>query len=319
MNTTRKLTLKKNITRRQKKGQKNITPFPIDVVYTWKGEHKSNNIRHGYNNELKYSLRSIETYAPWINKIYILMNSKTQPSWIKENDKIIIVGHTETFPSFKYLPNINSNAIETTISNIPGLSEHYIYFNDDFFLGNNVKYTDFFTSDGKAIVDDYSKTSVNTLKSPDNKLNIDFPPNSDMIYKHIPIAQIKSLVIEFNKKYKDYIEWIRMTKKRKDVGFDICEAYELNTPCQQIHTPIAKFMTLKNKTKLKDQSKRSITMYVSSNDSELSKKLQKIAKNKPKFYCINDTEKNPTKRKIIIKKTMIFFNEMYPQKASFEK
>lgn len=317
MNNTKKLTPKKNTTRRKRK---NTTPFPIDVVYTWKGENKSNNVRHSYNNEIKYSLRSIEAYAPWVNKIYILMNTKKQPSWIKENDKVIIVGHTDTFPSSKYLPNINSNAIETTIANIHGLSEHYIYFNDDIFLGNNVKYTDFFTPDGKAIVCDYSKTTVDTLKSPDNnKLNIDFPPNSDMIYKHIPIPQIKSLVIEFNKKYKDYIEWIRMTKKRKGVGFDVCESNELNTPCQQIHTPIVKFMTLKNKTKLKDLSKSSITMYTHTNDSELSKILRKIANNKPKFYCINDTEENPAKRKLIIKKMMNFFNEMYPQKASFEK
>ena len=54
-------------------------PFPIDVVYTWKGEKKSNNIRLGYNHELKYSLRSVDMYAPWVNKIYILpiiINSK---------------------------------------------------------------------------------------------------------------------------------------------------------------------------------------------------------------------------------------------------
>jgi hypothetical protein len=248
------------------------------------------------------------------------MNNKKQPSWIKENDKIIIVEHADTFPSSKYLPNTNSNAIETTISNIPGLSEHYIYFNDDFFLGNNVKYTDFFTPEGKAIVDNYSKTNMNTLKSPDNnKLNIEFPPNTDMLYKHIPIPQIKSLVIEFNNKYKDYIEWIRMTKKRKDKGYDICEANELNTPCQQIHNPIAKFMTLKNKTRLKDNTKKTTKMYVPSFDPKFEKKLRKFANTRPKFYCINDNETNPAKRKVVIKKMLDFFNEMYPEKPSFEK
>ena len=317
MNNTKRLKTKNNrITRRNK----NTTPFPIDVVYTWKRENKSNNIRHGYNNEIKYSLRSIEAYAPWVNKIYILMNNKKQPSWIKENDKIIIVEHADTFPSSKYLPNTNSNAIETTISNIPGLSEHYIYFNDDFFLGNNVKYTDFFTPEGKAIVDNYSKTNMNTLKSPDNnKLNIEFPPNTDMLHKHIPIPQIKSVVIEFNNKYKDYIEWIRMTKKRKDKGYDICEANELNTPCQQIHNPIAKFMTLKNKTRLKDNTKKTTKMYVPSFDPKFEKKLRKFANTRPKFYCINDNETNPAKRKVVIKKMLDFFNEMYPEKPSFEK
>ena len=132
------------------------SPFPIDIVYTWKGEEMSNNRRLGYNYELKYSLRSIYFFAPWVNKIYILMNNYKQPSWIKENDKIVIVEHKDTFPSEKYLPNTNSNAIETTIANIKGLSNHYIYFNDDIFLGRKVKYTDFFTPDGKAKIDDYS-------------------------------------------------------------------------------------------------------------------------------------------------------------------
>ena len=96
-------------------------PFPIDVVYTWKGENESNDMRLRYNNELKYSLRSLELFAPWINKIFILMNNYNPPSWIKDNDKIIIVEHSQTFPSMDYLPNTNSNAIETTICNIKGL------------------------------------------------------------------------------------------------------------------------------------------------------------------------------------------------------
>ena len=51
------------------------TPFPIDVVYTWKGERVTDNIRDSYNNELQYSLRSIDLYAPWVNKIYILTSN----------------------------------------------------------------------------------------------------------------------------------------------------------------------------------------------------------------------------------------------------
>ena len=57
-----------NKTRKQKRIS--APPFPIDVVYTWKGEDKSNDIRLGYNHELKYSLRSVDLYAPWVNKIY---------------------------------------------------------------------------------------------------------------------------------------------------------------------------------------------------------------------------------------------------------
>ena len=54
-------------------------PFPIDIVYTWAGEHNdTNDARISNNNELKYSLRSVMKYAPWVNKIYILMNPPKQ-------------------------------------------------------------------------------------------------------------------------------------------------------------------------------------------------------------------------------------------------
>ena len=111
----------------------NKPEFPIDVVYTWAG-NKSNDIRTSNNNELKYSIKSVLKYLPWVNHIYILMNPpKRKPSWIDESlDKYItVVDQTETFPEGYDLPNKNSNAIETTLHNIKGLSEHFIYFNDD--------------------------------------------------------------------------------------------------------------------------------------------------------------------------------------------
>ena len=81
-------------------------PFPIDVVYTWKGEETTDNIRTSYNYELQYSLRSIDLYAPWVNNIYILTDyPKKCPSWIKaDNKKIILIETTDTFPHPNYLP-----------------------------------------------------------------------------------------------------------------------------------------------------------------------------------------------------------------------
>ena len=304
---------KKNIT---KKIKHTITPpFPIDIVYTWKGENFSDNIRYSYNYELKYSLRSVFLYAPWVNKIYILMNKAKQPSWIKANDKIVILEHSQTFPLKHYLPNYNSNAIETTIANISSLSEHYIYFNDDFFLGRKTNYTDFFTPSGKAIVDINTIFNKKTLKNKeDNILNIKYPPNTYRTYKHIPIPQIKSLVLEFNKKYADYIHWIRSTKKRKLVGFGMCTKYHLNKPCQQIHYPIAKYMYSKNKAILYNADQ----MYVSNETGDFEYILKEILFRKPLFFCINDRETNLKKKKKMLKLLVSFFKEYYPKKTDFE-
>lgn len=300
---------------------KNVPPFPIDVVYTWKGDQTSDDIRLGYNYELKYSIRSINHFAPWVNKIYILMNTpKKMPSWIKnDTDKIVIVDHLDTFPSKKYLPNTNSNAIETTIPNIEGLSEHFIYFNDDVFLGRKAKYTDFFTPDGKAYINYNAVSNMSPYKTATTKkrLTLTLPPNNGKMYEHIPIARIKSINLEFNEKYADYIDWIRKTKKRKNEGFDLCEKFNLQIPCQQTHYPIAKYMFAKKMAVVSNDNYR--TYYISNYGDHLDEKLDNITKLKPLFFCINDTENNINRRKRIPNKMLRFFNEYYPQKPSFEK
>tara|TARA_B110000971_G_scaffold218116_1_gene256289 strand:+ start:13481 stop:14437 length:957 start_codon:yes stop_codon:yes gene_type:complete len=303
----------KNTTNKTVKNKYTRPPFDIDVVYTWKGEDRSNDIRLGYNDELKYSLRSIFKFAPWVHKIFILMNPpKKMPSWIKKmNDKIEIIDHFDTFPNKSYLPNTNSNAIETTVPNIKGLSEHFIYFNDDIFLGRKSKYTDFFTPDGKAYIHYSAKTTI-----PNANKMLKFPPNNNMMYQHIPMPRLKSINLEFNEKYADYIHWIRKTKKRNGEGFDICKKNNLESPCQQIHYPIAKYMYAKQKAVLSNDNYR--TYYISNYGDFLNAKLDNIRKLKPLFFCINDTETNPTRRIRMRKQVLKFFKEYYPDTPPFE-
>jgi len=87
-------------------------------------------------------LRSILTNLPWLNKIYIVTAGQT-PSWYKENDKVKIVFHEEFIPK-EYLPTFNANPIELNIHRIKGISEQFIYFNDDMFIMKKMKPTDFF-------------------------------------------------------------------------------------------------------------------------------------------------------------------------------
>ena len=297
-------------------------PFPIDVVYTWKGEEVTNDIRSSYNHELQYSLRSIDLYAPWVNKIYILTDyPKTYPSWIKnDTNKIVMIDTTETFPHPRYLPNSNSNAIESTISNINGLSEHYIYFCDDIFLGKKTKYTDFFTYDGKAIVDKYVlETSPILINENNNINNIKYPPSTGRMYKHIPIPQVKSSVQEFYEEYSDYIHWIRMTKNRNNKGFDVCQSNGLNTPCQQIHYPICKYMYSQNKAILIDNDNSKKAIFVKNKYNNLNYSLNRIVVIKPMFFCINDDQIDVSKRAEAINTVLQFFEVYFPNKPEFEK
>ena len=82
---------------------------------------------------LRYWFRGIETYAPWIRTVHFVTNGQ-KPSWLDCNSpKIHFVSHQDYMPD-KYLPTFNANSIELNLHRIEGLSERFIYFNDDQFI-----------------------------------------------------------------------------------------------------------------------------------------------------------------------------------------
>lgn len=103
------------------------------------------------NDELKYSLRSVERYAPWIRHIYIVTDNQV-PSWLDlTNPRISVVDHSEIMPA-EALPSFSSPAIEWCIDNIPGLSEHFLLANDDTFIAREILPDFFFDNMGYPIV-----------------------------------------------------------------------------------------------------------------------------------------------------------------------
>ncbi len=99
---------------------------------------------------LRYQLRSIERYMPWVRNIYIIMSvSESQvPHWLnRQNERIHIVWDWEIVPR-EYLPVFNSNVIDLYIPRIDGLSEHYLYACDDYIVMRELNPEDFFTENG---------------------------------------------------------------------------------------------------------------------------------------------------------------------------
>jgi len=92
---------------------------------------------------LPYVFRGIEYFAPWIRNIYFVTYGHL-PAWLNtENQRLRIVNHSDFIPK-EYLPTFSSCAIEFCFNRISGLSDRFIYFNDDTFLINNVIPEDFF-------------------------------------------------------------------------------------------------------------------------------------------------------------------------------
>lgn len=111
-------------------------------------DHKQVASLHGarYEDDLDtiyYQLQLVHKNMPWINKIFLLVCSKDQiiPSLLPPNCEIVL---HEQFIPFKYLPTFNSCTIEMFLWNIPNLSEHFIYANDDMLPIKPLKPSDFY-------------------------------------------------------------------------------------------------------------------------------------------------------------------------------
>lgn len=105
----------------------------------------------GEGDFFKYFFRCAEKNLPWIRKIHLLVQSDSQvPRWINR-DVVHVVKHEEFIPQ-EFLPTFNSTTIEMFLGNIPGLSEYFIYTNDDTLVIKPLKISDFFSEDDKVLV-----------------------------------------------------------------------------------------------------------------------------------------------------------------------
>lgn len=108
--------------------------------------HNPSAVRFRSWGTLKYLLRSVETYMPFVRNIVLVVARPSQvPSWLN-TQKVRVVYHDEFIPS-SLLPTFNSCTIESFFWNIKGLSDRVIYFNDDMFPIKPLYETDFFTGD----------------------------------------------------------------------------------------------------------------------------------------------------------------------------
>lgn len=135
----------------------------IDFVITWvnmddpqwqsefsKYSNNKNNTKNGVSKArfrdygfLKYWFRGVEKFAPWVRTIHFVTSGQ-KPEWLDENNpKIHLVNHKDFIPA-EFLPTYNSVVIERYMYRIPGLAEHFVYFNDDFYIINNISPERFF-------------------------------------------------------------------------------------------------------------------------------------------------------------------------------
>lgn len=117
--------------------------------YSGKIDNKKNEVSearfrdHGF---LKYWFRGVEKFAPWVRKVHFVTCGQ-KPDWLNVNHpKLSLVDHTDYIPK-KFLPVFNSSLLEIYLHKIPDLAENFVYFNDDFFIINNITKERFFKNE----------------------------------------------------------------------------------------------------------------------------------------------------------------------------
>jgi hypothetical protein len=149
----------------------------IDAVFTWVNGNDENHkdklrkfvseevlnskdlrTKLDQDNEIEFAVKSILKHAKFVRNIFIVTDNQT-PDFLKDIEKakkeyptVFIVDHKTIFEGYhQYLPTFNSLSIESLLYKIPNLSEHFLYFCDDFFLANKIKVEDFFI-EGKPVI-----------------------------------------------------------------------------------------------------------------------------------------------------------------------
>jgi Stealth protein CR2, conserved region 2/Stealth protein CR3, conserved region 3/Stealth protein CR4, conserved region 4 len=188
----------------------------IDAVYTWvdgtwpgyqtllqqlaADSHDLNPNRYRDNlNILKYSLRSLDRYVPWIRHVVVVTCRPQAPAWLDRSTVRLV--HHDMFMPASDLPTFNSFSIVANLHRIEGLSPRFLYIEDDHLFGAPIEAGDVFDAGGRPRVHFRWRTTArperrhDTHSSPWNRalaysnhlLNERYPPKPRRAVSHVPL------------------------------------------------------------------------------------------------------------------------------------
>ncbi|MGP3691546.1 stealth family protein [Streptomyces sp. IBSNAI002] len=313
-------------------------PFPIDLVYTWvdgqdpqwqerraaadgSSYHAdgASAARYISRDELKYSLRSVYLFLPWVRRIFIVTDRQT-PVWFDDqaghDGRVRIVDHREIFADPAHLPTFNSHAIESQLHRIPGLAEHFLYFNDDMFIGRPLPPHAFFHPNG------LTKFFPSPAKVPFGDPTPDDPPTSvaaknnrrliERTYgrtlvskmKHVPYALRRSLLAALEREFEE--EHARTAASRLRSLTDISIASSLYQH-YAYHGAAALPADLRYR-------------YVQLDDAAVGQELQRLLHRRDQdAFCINDSASEPAEIAGQSRLLNAFLGAYFPVPSPYEK
>ncbi len=280
------------------------------------------------NEELKYSLRSVEKYAPWINNIFIVTDGHT-PEWLDvSNSRVKIVNHKDILPD-SCLPVFNSNAIEMGIVNIKGLSDYYLCANDDTLFARDTDKSFFVDEVGRPKCRftllskkqyrnglEHLTSYFSTIVSVNSKIKEDYKHNFCRLFPYHQIdIYSKASVLKCREIYS---EWVNSTihnrfRSSDDIQrhifslFSIVDGGGVAVVKSLFARRLDKIMVLLKFKKGVD------SLFLSIASDGIG---SKIAKYRPQLLCLNDGEDSTNRDRERVKSLL---ESMYPNKSKFEK
>ena len=208
--------------------------FPIDVVITWVDgndpvlnakraayiqpeEAKEKDIaapnRYANRGEIYWCVRSVNKFMPWVRRIFLVTDG--QDPKVESRIPIEIIDHKVIFRDYEeYLPTFCTSSIEAMLWRIPGLSEHYIYLNDDFMICRPVTPEMFFPQPGHVLLHArksslfwtkawyslkyfFGSCRVNHIQRMMNAASIAGSKSTFIRLAHTPYPQLRSVLEQF--------------------------------------------------------------------------------------------------------------------------
>lgn len=291
---------------------------------------------------LKYWFRSVERFAPWVNRVFFITCGQ-KPDWLNEsNPKLRLVDHKDYIPA-EYLPTFQSNTIELNLHRLPDLSEHFVLFNDDTFLLRPVK-PDFFFRNGLPVIPcdlgipNWLGDSLGSHMAVNNcgvlrrsmdvkrliwkniwkyidvkelgfvrsaKNIVSFTVNREFIpgtFGHMPLSHLKSTFAEL---------W-----EKNPASMDISSRSRFRNDCSVNQWLACAWNMVSGRFYPANEKRRGIFISIDTND--LDKKCSMITQQKYPMIAVNDRNEIPELEQCFLE-TAKAFDEVLPEKSSFEK
>lgn len=310
--------------------------FPVDAVYTWvdgddpamavkRRAHQelSGNViaaretgasRYTSHDELRYALRSLEMYAGFVRRVYLVTDSQL-PAWLDPDaEGLTVIDHRDILPA-DALPVFNSHAIESRLHHIPGLSEHYLYFNDDVFINRPVRAEHFFHGNGIA------RIPLSPLK-----LGVGAPhplepaPNSAGKNAREVIMRFHGRHVTHKSLHTPHPQLLSVMREMESLG--IAELERTSYSRFRATSDVAPTSTLHHHWAI--ATGRAVPAdyrfrYVQLGTPDMPRRLARLAAGEDvDFFCLNDVDTAPAARQAAQTAIRAFLDRKYPFPSRFE-